>query len=285
VSNQFKARRRNKTPSKRIVTVQNRRVANPPATGQAAGQLFGLIATILLRVGVDLPNAQRLLRKAFVLAAREKARALDTRATQSQIASIAGMSRLEVRTILAEKHRETTARQSTRLDQLVAAWRTDPQFLDTRGRPKALELKGVRGSFEHLVKKYGRDVTSRTLRDELLSRGMASLRGRKLILKGSINRLHSDIVTADSDLRLLTSQLDGIDLQSGRRTYTTKRIAVVARDRKSVQMLKSIALGRIETVLSSLSGLSMKAPRGNAGSKPRGMRLIVNVSVASETEE
>ncbi len=276
--------RKRQTPSKRIVTIQNRRSANPPATEQAAGQLFGLIATILLRVGVDVPNAQRLLRKAFVLAAREKARALDTRATQSQIASIAGMSRLEVRSILAEEHRETTERQSTRLDQLVAAWRTDPQFLDTRGRPNALELKGDRGSFEHLVKKYGRDVTSKTLRDELMSRGMASLRGRKLILKGSNNRSHADIVTADSDLRSLISQLDGIDLQSGRRTYTSKRISVVARDRKSVQMLKSIALGRIETVLSSLSGMSTKAPRRNARSKARASRLIVNVSVASETE-
>lgn len=267
------------------MTARNRRLANPQATGQTAGQLLALIATILLRVGVDVPNAQRLLRKAFVLAAREKARALGTRATQSQIASIAGISRLEVRTILADKNREPTESQSTRLDQLVAAWRRDPRFLDERGHPKALDLKGARGSFEHLVKKYGRDITSRTLRDELVSRGLVSLRDRKLFLVGSNNRLRTDIVTAESDLRFLISQLDGIDLQSGRRTYASKRISVAARDRKSVQMLKGIAFGRIATVLGSLSEMSTETPHRNSRAKRRARRLIVSVSVASETEE
>jgi len=267
------------------VTERNQRATKLPATGQAAGQLFGLIAIILLRVGVDMPGAQRLLRKAFVLAAREKARTLGTKPTQSQIASIAGMSRLEVRTILAEKEPDPIEGQSTRIDQLVAAWRSDPQFLDTRGRPKPLELKGTLGSFEYLVKKYGRDVTSRTLRDELLSRGIVSLKKGKLILGASSNRLRTDIVTAESDLRFLISQLDGVELQSGRRAYASKRISVEARDRKSVQMLKSIALGRIETVLSSLSEMSMETPRRNARPKRRPRRLIVNVTVASETEE
>jgi hypothetical protein len=252
---------------------------------KTADQLLRRIAVVLLRLGIDVPNAQRLLRKAFVFAVREKTRASGARATQSQIASMTGMSRLEVRTILASKTWQHVGRQSTRVDQLVTAWRTNPLFLDAGGRPKSLDLKGSRGSFEQLVKKYGRDVTSKTLRDELVSRGIASLRNQKLILKGPNNKLHAEMTAAASDLRFVVSLLEGMDLHSGRRTFTTKRISVAAQDRKAVQMLKGIAIRRIDTVMSSLTEMSTQKPRPIARSNQRTRRLVITATVSSETED
>ena len=258
-------------------------MANPPASEHATVQLMCGVAQILLRLGIDAPNAGRLLRSAFVLAARDKARFSGASGTQSQIASMAGISRLEVRTILAEKPDSTARRQLTRINQLIAAWRSDPAFLDARRRPKSLELKGKRGTFEHLVKMHGRDVTSKTLRDELTSRGIAALRNRKIHLQRRGDRSRSEIVAAESDLRFLISQLDGINLHSGRRTYVSRRVSVEAHDRKAIQVLKAIALSRIETVLSSISEISSRPVRRLTKKNPRAKRMVITATVASET--
>lgn len=267
------------------MTARLRREAKTADSEHLAAQLLTRIAHVLLRIGVDVPNAQRLLRKSFVLAVREQTRSSGARATQSQIASIAGMSRLEVRTILAEKVRSSRSRQSTRADQIISAWRTNPLFHDARGRPRHLDLKGTRGSFEQLVKKYGRDVTSKTLRDELVSRGLASLAGQKISLNASSNRHRTEIASAEADLRFILSLVQDIALQSGKRTYTTKRIAVTAQDRKAVQMLKGIAMRRIETVLSSLSAMSNPQLRHSSSARRRPRRLVITATVSSETEE
>lgn len=254
-------------------------------SSHTAARLLTSIATILLRAGFDVPSAERLLRKAFVMASKETARALGSRATQSRIASIAGMSRLEVRTILADRGRRLPERQSTRIDQVVAAWRSDSRFTDGRGRPKNLELKGPHGSFEHLVKKYGRDVTSKTLRDELLFRGIAVLSKRKICLVGESYRLRSDSVAVESDLRFLVSQLEEIDFRRGRRSYVNKSISVEAPDKKAIQMLKRVSVGRIATVLHSLSEVSARVPTRALKSRNLARRLIVKATVASETED
>lgn len=266
------------------MTARLRRGAKAADSEQMAAQLLKRIAHVFLRLGIDVPIAQRVLRKSFVLAVREQARSSGARPTQSQIASVAGMSRLEVRTILADKARFSRARQSTRVDQIITAWRTNPLFQDARGRPRHLDLKGTRSSFEHLVRKYGRDVTSKTLRDELVSRGLASLTGRKISLNVANDRLRAEIASAETDLRFILSLVEDIALQSGRRTYNTKRIAVTAQDRKAVQMLRGIAMRRIETVMSSLSAMSTPQTRKSSSSR-RARRLTITATVSSETEE
>ena len=267
------------------MTARLRREAKTADSEHMAAQLLMRIAHVLLRLGIDAPNAQRLLRKSFVLAVREQTRSAGARATQSQIASIAGMSRLEVRTILSEKARYKSSRQSTRADQIISAWRTNPLFHDARGRPRHLDLKGSRGSFEQLVKKYGRDVTSKTLRDELVSRGLASLSGQKISLSTSSDRRKAEIASAEADLRFILSLIEDIALQSGRRTYSTKRIAVTAQDRKAVQMLRGIAMKRIDTVMSSLSAMSTPQLRQPSRTVRRTRRLVITATVSSETED
>lgn len=266
------------------VSACKQRMAKQSEVGREATLLFNHVARLLLRLGIDAPNAQRTLRNAFVFAAREKARASGGRATQSQIASLAGMSRLEVRSVLAERAQLSKRRESGRLKQLVDAWRTSSAFLDARGRPRTLDLKGPRGSFEHLVRLYGRDVTSKTLRDELIAHGFASLRDGKIQLLGLSDRISDEQIAADADVRFIISQLEGIELHLGRRSYVTRRISVSAHDRKTIYLLKGIASSRLETALSAIVATRVTAPRRRSEKIATRKRLIVSATIATETQ-
>ena len=67
------------------------------------------LASDLLRLGLDAPRAEYLLRSAFVFEAdQETHESLATRTTQSQIAYIAGVNRVDVRKVLASQNRSPT---------------------------------------------------------------------------------------------------------------------------------------------------------------------------------
>jgi len=243
---------------------------------------------MLLRLGIDAPSAQRLLRRAFVIAAWEKARNKPGRTTQSRIASMAGISRLEVRSILSQKKSRATlasSRQTTRIDTVVGGWRTDPLFLNTRGQPRALGLRGDRGTFEHLARKYGRDVTPKALQDEFVQRGLARVAERKIFLLNSARRKRREAISAESDLKSILSQLEGINFNSGRRAYVVRRAAVATPDFRAVQMLKGIAIRRIEVVLNSLAEMSSDRQPTRAKKSGLARRLLITAMIASESEE
>jgi hypothetical protein len=249
-----------------------------------AAQLFLRIAEILLRGGIDAPNAERMLRQAFVHAALEKVRSTGVRPTQSNVASIAGITRLEVRSILRGSSRQAISR-STRLEQIIAGWRTDSLFLDRLGKPKRLQLRDQKGSFEHLAKKYGRDVTSRTLLDQLVRLKMVEKRGDQVVLLEAKPFLGQEVIAAISDLNFITSQLAGLGSQRARRSYVIRQAVVAARDLKSAAVAKRIAVERLETVLSSMNEISTDRASAKVRSNKRSHRLLVSAVVALEREE
>jgi len=243
---------------------------------------------MLLRLGIDAPNAQRLLRRAFVIAAWDRARNLPERTTQSRIASIAGISRLEVRSILSRGESLASlafSRQTTRIEKAIGGWRTDPLFLNARGQPKALGLRGKRGTFEHLAKKYGTDVTPKALQDEFLQRGIARKGKRKIFLLNSDRESRPDAVSARADLKSIMSQLEGINFNSGRRAYVVRRATVATLDLRAVQMLKRIAVRRIDAVLNSLTEMSSDRHPPSPKKRRLARRLLITAMIASESEE
>jgi len=245
-------------------------------------KLLQRIAAILLRLGLDSPSAEWLLRRAFVSAALQKTGSSGKRPTQSELASIAGLSRLEVRTLLRDRHRKT--HPTSRIDQVVLGWENDPMFLDSRGKPSALELRGPGKTFDRLAKKYGRDVTTRTLRVELIRRKIAELKGKKLTLVQKGRHFSNDRIAAHTDLKFLVSQLGSIDFQLGRRAYLTRQSSVLVEDKKGVEMVKRIAVERLETVLSSLTEMSVDARKFERSGR-RGRRLMITTIVATEAED
>jgi hypothetical protein len=243
--------------------------------------LFARIAEILLRLGLDAPSAERVLRRAFVLAAKESSREASVRLTQSQIASMTGISRLEVRNLL--KLGVSRERQpSTRVEQIIFGWRSDPKFLNQKRRPKPLTIKGDAGSFESLAKRYGRDVTPKALRSELVRRGIASIKGDKIYLSNSDGSSVQNFVDAQSDLNFLASYLGSYNFNMRRRSYAIRRGVIGSTTAKESKVVRQLAIDRFQTVLNSLAELSQdKSPNTQ---KSGSRRIVVTAVVATEDE-
>jgi hypothetical protein len=243
------------------------------------------IATILLRIGFDAPAAEQLLRHAFIAAASRAGIAGSHRPTQSQIASLAGVTRLEVRKVIAGLGKATKqiSDSNSRIAHLIGGWRNDPKY-SRRGNPLGLQYRGPRSEFEALVRDYGRDVTSKTLRTQLVMLGLAKERDGKLyVVKGS--RSTFQMSAASADLKFVASQLAKFNFEFGQREYLTRRISISAAERKAAEAVRQIAQGRLQAVLSSLESMSDKAQKGTKSRFLGRHRVIVSTTVAVESEE
>lgn len=246
--------------------------------------LFVRIAEILLKLGVDAPDAERTLRGAFVDAAMKRSRESGLRLTQSQIASMAGISRLEVRNLMkpvAPKGRESTSR----LEQVLSGWRADAKYLDRQGRPKKLCVRGREGSFETLAKRYGRDVTPKALRVELVRRGLATVRGETIQLAKRSRSDYQQLINASNDLRSLISYLAAYDLTKRRRSYSIRREVINATSAKNASVIRQLATDRLQTVLNSIAELSMKRPIGRRKPSSLSHQVQITTVVASEGKD
>jgi len=158
-------------------------------------------------------------------------------------------------------------------------------FLDARGKPRPLELHGAGKTFERLVRKYGRDVTTRTLRDELVRQKLVVLKGKKLTLVQTRHHVSRESIAAESDLNFLTSLLTSTNFQVGRRAYLLRRSAVLTDEMKGVEMIKRVAIQRLETVLSSLSEMSADSRKSKRRELRPAPQLMVTAIVATEAED
>jgi hypothetical protein len=252
---------------------------------ELVSQSLDRIAAILIRAGLDLPLAEALLRRAFIAAAAKTARASHERVTQSHIASLAGVSRLEVRHCLAGTHQSQTKehrRPRSRVERLIAGWTEDERFQNRQGRPKALTIRGAQSEFDALVRKYGRDVTAKTMRVRLIALGVAKEKGGTLCL---VNPRLGTPAAASADLRYIASQLKSIDFELGRRAYQTRRVILVSRDRKSLLAMQRIASARLETVLNSLASMSSGSSKKKDSRLKAQPRLLVSSTIAIESED
>jgi hypothetical protein len=249
-------------------------------------QALDRIAAILIRSGLDLPGAERLLRQAFIVAAAKAARTTNQKVTQSQIASIAGVSRLEVRRNLSKAKRsygELESRPRSRIERVIFGWRTDTRFRTKNGKLRALSFLGARSEFDVLARKYGRDVTAKTLRVQLMSLGLVAVKAGKLHLQREAQK-PGNSSAASADIRFIASQLANIDFELGRRAYLTRRVSISARDKKTVLALRRIATTRLETFLSSLVSLSAESRLNRDVDRKASQRLLVSSTIAIETE-
>jgi len=245
------------------------------------------IATILLRLGFDAPNAENLLRSAFVLAALRRAEVAGIRFTQSQIALVAGVNRLDVRKTISARQgphlAKEIARQS-RVERILGGWRQDSRFVDSRGRPKPLTIAGRTSEFSSLVRAYGRDVTTRTLRDTLVQDKHAVIKGNRIVLADQAVSSNAAIEAGVSDLNFLRTQLASINLQSGRRSFISRQLNLNAKDAKSLKLLQRKAVGKIETALGSLESVVLRNPNSQSRRSSNKYRLLVSTILTSEMD-
>jgi hypothetical protein len=256
------------------------------AEEELIAQSLDRFAAILIRAGLDLSAAERVLRRAFIKAAESALRQAKHKATQSRIASIAGVSRLEVRRFAAHSRRRKaseTIKPRSRIESVISGWTSDPAYCTPTGKARPLTFRGSKSQFSILVQKYGRDVTAKTLRMQLVTQGLAVERSGAIYLteNAPISKRSN---AAFADLRHVASHLANIDFELGRRSYQTRRTSIVARDRKTIMAIQRIALTRFETVLNSLASMSTEAARVEMQDRRSPHRLIVSSTIALETE-
>ena len=250
---------------------------------------LGQIATVLVRAGLDLPSAERLLKRAFISAAISAAKSgKNGRTNQSQVASMAGVSRLEVRKLL--KRQQLQARNShsssrSRIENTLAGWSNDPEFSTRANRPRPLNYKGQGSEFFRLAKKYGRDVTSKSLRVQLIKLGLATERHGLIyqVRQPARKRRRS---AASADLRFIASQLANVEFELGRRSYFTRKISIRASDGKAIKSMKRIAVDRLNTVFNSLTTLSPNREEQKRRQRAKHRLLVTStITVESEADE
>jgi hypothetical protein len=245
-------------------------------------------ASILLRLGLDAPRAEYLLRCAYVSEASKNARRSGSRTTQSQVALLAGVNRLDVRKILRSQTEARTRPISTRtsrIERVLDAWRHDPEFLDGRGRPSSLTFTGPGNRFEKLVRKYGRDITVRALRDNLVRAELVTIASGRLVLISKRSTSDSRNAAAHSDLTFLCSQLSAFDFDSRSRNYAIRDLALAAPNTKVLRLIQRKSMSKIETALNSLESLERSADSSRQGRNRRMHRLRIVAIVSAETDD
>ena len=129
------------------------------------------LAIALLPRGMTPRRFNELSKYAFVRAATERSRLRNGRVNYSRIAAQTGLSRADVKRLLASDVFDFSQTARAPTERVLNGWRTDRLFADRFGRPRRLPITGPKGSFASLVKKYGGDVTYRAVLDELRRTG------------------------------------------------------------------------------------------------------------------
>src|SRR5262245_49452478 len=117
---------------------------------------------MLLRLGVTAADFSEVVREAFVTAAARRLAERTRVVNRSRIAIVTGLTRSEVGRVLrgarSSRHR---VRHPHRADRVLRGWFADSDFVNKEGRPRTLPLKGRRGSFQDLVRRYSGDIPAK----------------------------------------------------------------------------------------------------------------------------
>lgn len=144
----------------------------------ALQQLLDGLAPLLLRSRVTPAVVEELARLAFVRAAAGDSHMQSGRINHSRVATMTGLSRVEVRRLLATPRRAAAPppRQLDRAARVLEGWAQDGLFRTARGAPRPLPLQGPAPSFEELVRRYSGDMPAASVRKELLRIGAITVR-------------------------------------------------------------------------------------------------------------
>ena len=145
----------------------------------ALHRVLSPIVRVMLAHGITLPMAIELLKRVFVDVAERDFRLDNKDSTDSRISLITGVHRKDVKRLRELPDVEANLPPKISLSsQIVAAWLTDPRWLDSQGQPRPLPRLGTQtdaASFEALVASVSQDIRPRSVLDEWLRLGIVSI--------------------------------------------------------------------------------------------------------------
>ena len=141
---------------------------------------------LLVAHGVGYPAVSQALKPLFMQAARRELAAEGAPITDAAVSVRSGVHRKDVRSAHAAAPRvgaETPAeRRSLSLaEQVFTRWTTDAAYRTADGRPAALPLTGPAPSFDALVRSITRDLSRRTVLDELTRLGLVRIDAQTVV--------------------------------------------------------------------------------------------------------
>jgi len=170
-------------------------------------KLLRPLARILLKNGVSYSTFADLAKWVYIDVAAKEFGIKGRKQSTSRVSVITGLSRREVMRVRKLPSPDVTAstERHNRAARVIAAWRRESDFLDSKGKPAALLMEGRGATFSDLVKRYSGNVPPRAILDELihvgaveqLEDGRFSLLARAYIPKSldahKLNILGSDV--------------------------------------------------------------------------------------------
>lgn len=143
----------------------------------------------LLRNGVRYGPFAAALKSVFVATAREELAASAAKTTDSALSVLSGVHRKDVRGLTpAHTALAAAAVSPTPVSQLFTRWVTDDRYRQpasgaAHAVPRRLPRSGEAPSFESLAREISTDVHPRTLLEELVRLGLATLEGDEVVLQ------------------------------------------------------------------------------------------------------
>lgn len=178
----------------------------------ACRRMLPPLVRLLIGLGISAPEFASTCKRIYVQTAADRLAERAKRVNRSRIAIVTGLTRAEVTKLLGPRvHRETAQHQLQRAERVLNGWRSDPEFASRRGRPRTLPLRGRKGSFEALVKRYSGDIPPRAMLDELRAMSAVLKHQNQTVRMNASRRIATlkarDIATLGNQARALLDTL------------------------------------------------------------------------------
>lgn len=139
----------------------------------AALRVMAPLVEWLLHEGVTHSRLASALKQTFLDAAPGVLEGSATKVNDSSISTLTGIHRKDVREWRSVGRPLPQSRTFGTIAELFTRWVNDPDYCDSKGRPRVLDRVGGPGSFEALAASVSSDVHPHTLLRELIRLGVA----------------------------------------------------------------------------------------------------------------
>jgi len=143
------------------------------ALNAAITQVLRPLFRVLLRHHVSFGAFEDLAKRAYIDVVISDFGIPGKKPSISRASILSGLTRKEVQRLMSEPAESAAVdrEQYNRAARVLTAWTRDPEFVDARGEPQALDPQDGSGSFAELVRRHSGDVPVRAVLDELLRVG------------------------------------------------------------------------------------------------------------------
>ena len=156
---------------------------------KAVNMLCKPMIRLLIEKGITFPQFRDLMKELYVEVANESFSLDDNKPSDSRIFVLTGVHRKDIKRIreqAAQENRQAVSSASLSAE-IVARWSSMPDYLDAKGKPRALLKTGNKdeAGFEQLVASVSKDVRPKVILEEWLRLNIVRLKDDTVILNQS----------------------------------------------------------------------------------------------------